>query len=73
MDKKETHNLFGTRAFKEKFNIIQSTQALLRSKGLPYYTIPHSTKILYCEAEVFTWLTSNRGTANDKSTEVKME
>lgn len=61
MDKRQTPNLFGTRAFKEKFSIPQSTQAVMRTKGLPFYTVPNSTKILYIETEVYAWLTSQKG------------
>jgi len=60
-EEKKIPNLFGTRVFKEKFNITQSTQAILRGKGLPFYTIPNSSKILYNEEEVFAWLTSQKG------------
>lgn len=60
MSNANTPNLFGTRAFKEKFNIIQSTQAVMRTKGLPFYRVPNSTKILYIEREVFSWLTSQK-------------
>ncbi len=60
-EEKQIPKLFGTRAFKEKFNIPQSTQAVMRGKGLPYYVIPNSTKILYNEEEVYAWLTSQKG------------
>jgi len=60
MNNENTPSLFGTRAFKEKFNIPQSTQAVMRTKGLPFYRVPNSTKILYNEQEVFTWLTSQK-------------
>jgi len=66
MTKQDTPKLFGTRAFKEKFSIPQSTQALMRSKGLPFYTIPNSSKILYNETEVYTWLTSQRGVVKNE-------
>jgi hypothetical protein len=61
MDNEKTPNLFGTRAFKEKFSIPQSTQAVMRTKGIPFYRIPNSTKILYIETEVYEWLTSEKG------------
>jgi len=61
MDNEKTPKLFGTKAFKEKFSIPQSTQAVMRKKGLPFYTVPNSTKILYNENEVFRWLTSQKG------------
>lgn len=57
--------IFGTRVFKERFNIIQSTQALMRKNGLPYYRVPGSTKILYKEEEVLAWLTSQKGASTD--------
>lgn len=57
--------IFGTRVFKERFNIIQSTQALMRKNGLPYYRVPNSTKILYKEEEVLVWLTSQKGASKD--------
>jgi len=58
-------NIFGTRIFKEKFSIIQSTQVLMRKNGLPYYRVPGSTKILYKEEEVLAWLTSQKGASID--------
>ena len=58
-------NIFGTRVFKEKFSIIQSTQVLMRKNGLPYYRVPGSTKILYKEEEVLAWLTSQKGASAD--------
>jgi len=61
MDNEKTPKLFGTKAFKEQFNIPQSTQAIMRTKGLPFYRIPQSTKILYNETEVYEWLTSQKG------------
>ena len=60
-EQKQTPKLFGTKAFKEKFSIPQSTQAVMRKKGLPFYTVPNSTKILYNKEEVYKWLTSQKG------------
>ena len=57
--------IFGTRVFKEKFTIIQSTQAVMRKNGLPHYRVPGSTKILYKEEEVLAWLTSQKGASID--------
>ena len=51
---------FGTRAFKEYYNIGGSTQKLWRDNGLPYYRVPQSTKILYKRTEVEAWLSSNK-------------
>ena len=59
-EEKQIPNLFGTRTFKEKFSIPQSTQAVMRTKGLPFYIVPNSTKILYNEEEAFAWLTSQK-------------
>jgi len=55
--------MFGTRVFRERFNVIQSTQAMMRKNGMPYYRVPNSTKILYVEKEVWAWLTSKKITS----------
>ena len=57
--------IFGTRGFRVRFGIIQSTQAVMRKNGLPYYRIPNSKKIIYKEAEVLAWLTSEKGASVD--------
>ncbi len=57
--------IFGTRVFRERFSIIQSTQAVMRKNGLPYYRVPNSTKIIYKEEEVLAWLTSQKGASVD--------
>ena len=63
-----THNspkIFGTRTFKEKFTIIQSTQAVMRKNGMPFYRVPGSKKVIYKEEEVLEWLTSQKGASTD--------
>ena len=57
--------IFGTRGFRVRFGIIQSTQAVMRKKGLPHYRVPNSTKIIYKEEEVLAWLTSQKGASTD--------
>jgi len=52
---------FGTKQFKEKFSLSPTTQHDLRKKGLPFYRLPNSSKILYKESEVLAWLTSQKG------------
>ena len=58
--RKHLSEWFGTRAFKEHYGVTGSTQKLWRDKGLPYYRVPHSTKILYRRSEVEAWLSSNK-------------
>ena len=60
---KPQRRLIGTRQAKETFSLIQTTQQLLRDKGMPYYQPEGSTKILYDEDELYLWLTSCPGTA----------
>lgn len=57
--------LFGTKQFREKFNIPQSSQLEMRKRGMPFYRVPNSTKILYKEAEVLAWLTSRKCASAD--------
>ena len=57
--------IFGTKQFKERFTIPQSTQLEMRKHGLPFYRVPNSSKILYKEAEVLAWLTSQKGASAD--------
>jgi len=57
--------IFGTKQFKEKYNIPQSSQLEMRKKGMPFYRVPNSSKILYKEKEVFAWLTSQKGASKD--------
>lgn len=56
---------FGTKQFKERFSITQSSQLEMRKNGLPFYRIPNSSKILYKEKEVLAWLTSQKGASKD--------
>ena len=56
---------FGTKRFRERFDIVQSSQFEMRKNGLPFYRVPNSSKILYKEAEVLAWLTSQKGTSAD--------
>jgi len=56
---------FGTKRFKERFDITQSSQLEMRKNGLPFYRMPNSSKILYKEAEVLAWLTSQKGASAD--------
>ena len=58
-------DLFGTKRFREKFSIPPSSQSEMRKKGMPYYRVPCSTKILYKEEEVLAWLTSQKGASSD--------
>ena len=57
--------IFGTKQFKERFTIPQSSQLEMRKRGLPFYRVPNSTKILYKEEEVLEWLTSQKGASTD--------
>ncbi len=57
--------VFGTKQFKEKFSIPQSSQLEMRKSGMPFYRVPNSSKILYKEAEVLAWLTSQKGASVD--------
>ena len=57
--------IFGTKQFKEKFTIPQSSQLEMRKNGMPFYRVPNSSKILYKEAEVLAWLTSQKGVSAD--------
>jgi len=65
MSTKINTDLFGTKQFREKFSIIQSSQSEMRKNGMPYYRVPSSTKILYKEEEVLAWLTSQKGASSD--------
>ena len=57
----QTQNTFlGTKEFKSRFSVGVSTQALWRKKGMPYYRVPNSKKILYQEEEILAWLTSQK-------------
>ena len=56
---------FGTKQFKERFSIAQSSQLEMRKNGLPYYRVPNSSKILYKEEEVLAWLTSQKSASKD--------
>ena len=56
---------FGTKRFRERFDIAQSSQLEMRKNGLPFYRMPNSSKILYKEAEVLAWLTSQKGASAD--------
>ena len=58
--KKENNLFFGTKGFKERYSVGYSTQALWRDKGMPYYRVQGSKKILYRDKEVLTWITSQR-------------
>lgn len=49
---------FGTKKAKEIFGLHTSTQASLRAKGMPFHTVPGTTKILYDIDELEKWLTS---------------
>jgi len=64
-DQQVQDTFFGTKEFKSRFSSGASTQALWRKKGMPYYRVPNSTKILYKEEEVLAWLTSQKGTSID--------
>ena len=57
--------IFGTRGFRARFDIIQSTQAVMRKNGMPFYRVPSSKKIIYKEKEVLEWLTSQKGASTD--------
>lgn len=57
--------IFGTKQFREKFHTPQSSQLEMRKNGMPYYRVPNSSKILYIEAEVLAWLTSQKGASED--------
>jgi len=57
--------IFGTKQFREKFHSPQSSQLEMRKSGMPYYRVPNSSKILYIEAEVIAWLTSQKGASAD--------
>lgn len=65
MATQNSSEIFGTRGFRARFGIIQSTQAVMRKKGLPYYRVPNSKKIIYKEEEVLAWLTSQKGATTD--------
>ena len=58
-------DLFGTKRFKEKYSVVQSSQLEMRKNGMPFYRVPNSSKILYKEAEVLAWLTSQKGASAD--------
>ena len=57
--------IFGTKQFKERFSIPQSSQQEMRKNGMPFYRVPNSSKILYKESEVLAWLTSQKGASTD--------
>jgi hypothetical protein len=57
--------IFGTKQFREKFTIPQSSQLEMRKNGMPFYRVPNSSKILYKEPEVLAWLTSQKGVSVD--------
>ena len=57
--------IFGTKQFKERFTIPQSSQLEMRKNGMPFYRVPNSSKILYKGAEVLAWLTSQKGASAD--------
>ncbi len=57
--------IFGTKQFKERFCIPQSSQLEMRKNGMPFYRVPNSSKILYKETEVLAWLTSQKGASAD--------
>ena len=57
--------IFGTKQFKEKFTIPQSSQLEMRKNGIPFYRVPNSSKIPYKEVEVLAWLTSQKGASAD--------
>ena len=65
MATENSSEIFGTRVFRARFDIIQSTQAVMRKNGLPHYRVPNSSKIIYKEAEVLAWLTSQKGASID--------
>jgi hypothetical protein len=57
--------IFGTKQFKEEFSICPSSQFEMRKKGMPFYRVPNSSKILYKKEEVLAWLTSQKGASAD--------
>jgi len=58
---------FGTDEFKSRYCVKPTTQALWRSKGMPFIRVPNSSKILYKIDDIESWLEKG------KITEVKME
>jgi hypothetical protein len=62
-DRPKQGSFFGTKEFKSRFSAGGSTQASWRKKGMPYYRVPNSTKILYKEEEVLEWLTSQKSSS----------
>ncbi len=58
-------SIFGTKQFREKYAIPQSSQLEMRKNGMPFYRVPNSSKILYKETEVLAWLTSQKGASVD--------
>ena len=65
MATKRDIEFFGTKQFKERFSITQSSQLEMRKNGMPYYRVPNSSKILYKEEEVLAWLTSQKSVSTD--------
>ena len=50
---------FGTKEFKARYCVEPTTQALWRSKGMPFIRVPNSKKILYRQEDIEKWL--NKG------------
>lgn len=73
MFNKKNIKLFGTKQFKERFGISQSSQFELRKKGMPFYRVPNSSKILYSEEEVIAWLTSKKNSSTKEVIDMKKQ
>ena len=56
----DTERFLDTKAFRLRYRAGASTQALWRKKGMPFYRVPNAKKILYKEAEVTDWITSQK-------------
>ncbi len=50
----------GSKEFKLRYSAGSSTQSLWRDKGMPYYRVPNSKKILYKFTEIDAWLLSGK-------------
>jgi len=53
---------FGTKEFKAKYCVEATTQALWRSKGMPFIRVPNSKKILYKKEDIEKWLRQDKNT-----------
>ncbi len=60
----------GTREFKQRYAAGFSTQSIWRSRGMPYYRVPNSKKILYRFSEIDAWLASGKVTFKSASIDV---